>query len=377
MKHSKFFALLTVLMVASMLVTPAFAAAPAPAQPQAQSAPAAAVNPYVPTKLMEIVDLLKKATEGKKAPAGSKIAFMINIFAPFWDAARIGCFRASQEFGVPVDFQGPTGTTGDRILQQNNMIDTFVANKYSAIIFSADDPVAPKDYIKKAVDAGLPVIMMDSDAPGTARQLYIGMDDFDAGKLAAAAALEVVKEGKMVAQFGDETSNNGQTRLAGFKEAIKGTKLEVVETLYDGGSPEKALSLSQMALQKYPDLAGFFGIWSYIGPVQGQAVKQAGMTGKVKVIAWDTEPETQRLMSQGVVQVMMAQRAYFYGYLSSWVAYTWTLLGKDATLKLLDPYLTDKGTEKKVLLNTQVDVVKAETFDLYKEYLKEIGIPSQ
>jgi len=231
--------------------------------------------------------------------------------------------------------------------------------------------------IKKAVDAGLPVILMDSDAPGTARQLYIGMDDFDAGKLAAAAALDIVKEGKMVAQFGDETSNNGQTRLAGFKEALKGTKLEVVEVLYDGGSPEKGLSNAQMALQKYPDLAGFFGIWSYEGPAQGQAVKQAGMTGKVKVIAWDTEPETQRLMSQGVVQAMMAQRAYFYGYLSSWVAYTWTLLGKDATLKLLDPYLTDKGDEKKVLLNTQVDVVRAETFDQYKEYLKEIGIPSQ
>jgi ribose transport system substrate-binding protein len=82
-------------------------------------------------------------------------------------------------------------------------------------------------------------------------------------------------------------------------------------------------------------------------------------------------------MSEGIIQAMMAQRAYFYGYLSSWVAYAMTVLGKDATMKLLDPYLTDKGKEKKVLLNTGVDVVRSDTFDLYKKYLGCIGIPSQ
>jgi len=372
---SKIAVVLSVLVIAAMLIPTAFAQTPTPAAPA--GATDITKNPYYPADLIKIVDQLKAATAGKQAPAGSKIAFMINVFAPFWDAARIGCFRASQEFKVPVDFQGPTGTTAERILQQNSMIETFINNKYSGIIFSADDPVGPKDVIKSAVDAGIPVILMDSDAPGTARNLYIGMDDFTAGTVAGKAALDIVKEGKIVAQFGDETSNNGQTRLAGFKKSIEGTKLQLVETLFDGGSPEKGLSNAQMALQKYPDLAAFFGIWSYEGPQQGQAVKQAGMTGKVKVIAWDTEPETQRLMSEGVVQAMMAQRAYFYGYLSSWVVYTWTLLGKDATMKLLDPYLTDKGNEKKILLNTGVDVVRAETFQQYKDYLKAIGIPSQ
>ena len=375
MRKSKFFLVLAVFVIASMLATPlAMAQTPAPAAPSADCGPS---NPYYPTKLFEIVNALKAATADKQAPPNSKIAFMINIFAPFWDAARRGTWDASKEMGVPVDFQGPTGTTAERILQQNSMIETFVNNKYSAIIFSADDPVAPTEMIQKAKDAGLPVILMDSDAPGTARDLYVGMDDFDAGKVAGQAALDIVKKGKVVAQFGDETSNNGQTRLAGFKEAIKGSPIELVEVMYDGGVPDKGLSNAQMAIQKYPDLAAFFGIWSYEGPAQGQAVKEAGMKDKIKVIAWDTEPQAQKLMSEGIIQAMMAQRAYFYGYLSSWVAYAMTVLGKDATMKLLDPYLTDKGKEKKVLLNTGVDVVRSDTFDLYKKYLGCIGIPSQ
>jgi len=376
MKNNKLFIILSALVVVSLLAIPAASfAQEATEEAAAEESPE--LNPYTPTELIEIIQLLKEATSTAEAPAGAKIAFMINVFAPFWDAARIGCFRASQEFGVPVDFQGPTGTTAERILQQNSMIETFINNKYSAIIFSADDPVSPTDVIQQAVDAGIPVFCMDSDAPDTARQLYIGMDDFAAGQLAGQTAIDIVGSGKMVAQFGDETSNNGQTRLAGFKDAITGSDIELAEVLYDGGSPEKGLSNAQMALQKYPDLAGFLGIWSYEGPAQGQAVKQAGKTGEVKVIAWDTEPETQRLMEEGVVQAMMAQRAYFYGYLSSWVAYTWTVLGEEETLSLLDPYLSDKGDQQKVLLNTGVDVVRAETFDLYKQYLEEIGIPSQ
>lgn len=370
---SKFAVILAMLVVASMLITPAFAQTPAPAAPAA----APAVNPYTPTKLMEIIDLLKKATEGKTAPAGAKFAFMINVFAPFWDAAKIGTERAAAEFKVPVDFQGPNGTPAERIVAQNTMIETFTNNKYSAITFSADDPVAPKDVIAKAVAAGIPVICMDSDAPGTARELYVGMADFDAGMDAGKAALDIVKSGKMVAQFGDETSNNGQTRLAGFKAAISGTAISLVETLYDGAVPEKALSNAQAAMQKYPDLAGFLGIWSINGPQQGQAVKQAGKTGTIKVIAWDTEPDTQRLMGENVVQAMIAQRAYFYGYLSSWIMYAQTVLGKDATWKILDPYLTDKGGETKIHLNTGVDIVRADTFQLYKDYLVSIGIKSQ
>jgi len=373
---SKFAVILAVLLVASMLVTPAFAQTPAPAAPAAGTD--ITKNPYYPADLFKLVEDLKAATAGKTAPAGAKYAFMVNVVAPFWNAAKAGIERASKEFNVPVDFYAPTGNnTAERITQQNTIIETLVNNKYTAITFSADDQTAPKAVVQKAVDAGIPVICMDSDAVGTARELYVGMSDLDAGMQAGKAALEIVKSGKMVAQFGDETSANGQGRLAGFKKAIEGSPITLVETLYDAAVPEKALSNAQAAMQKYPDLAGFLGIWSINGPQQYQAVKQAGKVGQIKVIAWDTEPDTQRGMAEGAIQVMIAQRAFFYGYLSAWIMEAQTILGKDAVWKIMDPYLLDKGAEKKVHLNTGVDIVKADTFQLYKDYLTYLGIASQ
>jgi ribose transport system substrate-binding protein len=375
---SKFAVILAVLVVVSMLVTPAFAQTPAPAAGTPAAAPDITKNPYYPADLFKLADALKAATAGKTAPAGAKYAFMVNVVAPFWNAAKAGIQRASKEFNVPVDFYAPTGNnTAERITQQNTNIETFVNNKYTGITFSADDQTAPKAVIQKAVDAGIPVICMDSDAVGTARELYVGMSDLDAGMQAGKAALEIVKSGKMVAQFGDETSANGQGRLAGFKAAISGTAISLVETLYDAAVPEKALSNAQAAMQKYSDLAGFLGIWSINGPQQYQAVKQAGKVGQIKIIAWDTEPDTQRGMAEGAIQVMIAQRAFFYGYLPAWIMYAQQVLGKDAVWKIMDPYLLDKGAEKKVHLNTGVDIVKSDTFQLYKDYLQAIGIASQ
>jgi len=331
-----------------------------------------APNPYRPTNLFEVVDKLKAALAAKEAPGGAKYALLTNAVAPFWTAAQIGASRASAEINVPITFQAPTAA--EKLSQQISMLETFVNDKYNSITFSAIDRAAAAPTVKKAVEQGITVLCTDSDATGSLRSLYIGMSDYDAGKAAGEVAKEIVGKGKMVGLVGYATAQNAQDRIAGFKDAINGSGLTLEEVLLDDIKPEVALSNAQTAMQKYPDLAGFITFYSYDGPAAGQAVKQAGKTGQVKIIAFDAEPETQRLMSEGVVQVMIGQRVYFYGYLSGYIMHAMTVLGKDAAMQILDPYLDGEG---KYRLNTGVDVIKADSFDQYKAYLNEIGIPSQ
>jgi hypothetical protein len=54
--------------------------------------------------------------------------------------------------------------------------------------------------------------------------------------------------------------------------------------------------------------------------------------------------------------------------------YASAILGEEATLALLEPW---RDGDDNFRLNTGIDVIRAETFDLYKEYLNSIGIPSQ
>jgi ribose transport system substrate-binding protein len=329
-------------------------------------------NPYRPTELLEAVQAIKDATAGQSAPEGARYAILTNNLSPFWTAAQQGASRASAELGVPITFQGPTAS--DLLSQQLTMLETFVNDDYTAITFSAIDRQAAGPIIQTAVDEGIAVFCMDSDATGTARSMYIGMSDYDAGVAAAEAALEIVGEGQVVGLVGFATAQNAQDRIQGVYDTLEGTNLEMVEVMYDDVKPEVALSNAQTAIQKYPDLAGFITFYSYDGPAAGQAVIQAGKEGEIKIIAFDAEPETQRLMQEGVVQAMIGQRVYYYGYLSAYVMHAAAILGPEATLELLEPW---RDGEDNFRLNTGIDVIRAETFDLYKEYLNSIGIPSQ
>jgi len=342
-------------------------------------APAAAQdpeeNPYRPIELFDAVNALKAATEGQSAPADAKFVLLTNAVAPFWTAAQTGASRASLEFSVPIMFQAPTAA--EKLLQQLSMLETFVNDNYTAITFSAIDREAPADIIKQAIDKGIFVLCTDSDATGSERSMYIGMSDYDAGYAAGEAALEIIGSGQVVGLVGYATAQNAQDRIAGVNDALEGTELEMVEVLLDDVKPEVALSNAQTAMQTYPDLAGFITFYSYDGPMACQAVEEAGKSGEVKIVAFDAEPQTMTCMENGTVQAMIGQRVYFYGYLSGWVMYAMSILGEEATMTALDPWLSEMGDEGKIHLNTGVDVIKADTFDLYKEYLESIGIPSQ
>jgi len=345
----------------------------------------APANPYRPEDLFKLSDELKAATADCKPAADAKYALLTNAVAPFWTAAQIGASRASGEINVPITFQAPTAA--EKLSQQLSMLETFVNDNYSAITFSAIDRDAPKPIIADAIAKGIPVLLTDSDATGSERLLYIGMSDYDAGRSAGEAAKEIIGSGKVVGLVGYATAQNAQDRIQGVKDVFEGTDLELVEVLLDDIKPEVALSNAQTAMQKYPDLAGFITFYSYDGPAACQAVAQAGNTGKVKVIAFDAEPETQRCTGEGVVQAMIGQRVYFYGYLSGLIMHAMVCNGIEPTMQLLDPYLSDwpslatattaKGAEGKIHLNTGVDVIKGDTFELYKDYLNSIGIPSQ
>jgi ribose transport system substrate-binding protein len=333
-------------------------------------------NPYRPEKLFELSDKLKAALAGKPAPPNARYAIVANILVPFWTACQIGAARAGAELAVPVVFQAPV--VAGSVESQVSMLESFVADKYTGISFSAISPKSVEDIVARGMAQGTHFVAMDSDSPESKRYIYIGMSDYNAGKAAAEAALKIIGKGKVVGLVGFATAQNAINRMAGIQDTLKGTDIQYLETLFDDADPAKALSNAETALTKYPDLAGFITIYSYDGPAAGQAVKAAGKAGKVKIIAFDLEPETQKLMKEGVIQAAIGQRVYFYGYLSVYILHAMATLGPQETLKILDPYLiVSTLSKKRDHLDTGVDVVYANELDLYKQYLDSIGIASQ
>lgn len=114
-------------------------------------------------------------------------------------------------------------------LKQRAHVEEFVSAKVDLIIISPKEAAPLTEPVAKAVDAGIPVIVLDRRLLGDKYTCFIGADNKKIGK----AAGEWIKQtlggkGKVVELEGLMTSTPGQDRHSGFREGIAGSQIEVV-----------------------------------------------------------------------------------------------------------------------------------------------------
>lgn len=311
---------------------------------------------------------LKTALAGKDL---SKLdeAMVVNVSVDYWNAGKAGFNKALADLGVKGTYQAPAN---GRLDQQLSIIQTLRGQGITGLSVSAIDPTAIKAPISSANKAGIPVLAIDSPLPpedGAA--LYLGTPNYQAGQKAGEAMKQALGgKGQVVVLVGSLTASNAVERIQGFEDALKGTGIKVVQKLSDNMDASKALSNAQTAIQTNPNVNGLYGVYSYDGPSAGQAVQAAGKTGKVKVISDDSDPQTLKFVQSGVIQATVLQQPYQQGYTGAYLLAALKVLGKDATLALVKPYLESDGTT----LSSGVGLVTQANLADYQAKLTELGI---
>ncbi len=243
-----------------------------------------------------------------------KVAFVTNNASDYWTIARKGVEKADCEIGnVEVDFKLPGQGTA---AEQKGIIDDLISTGVSGIAISPVDPDNQTQLINETAKKAL-VITQDSDAPKSDRELYIGTDNVAAGRQAG----ELVKEalpngGKIMVFVGKSDARNAAERYQGLKEALQGSKVEIIDIRTDDTDRARAKTNAADTLVKYPDIAGMVGLWSYNGPAIVNAVKEANKTGQVKIVCFDEEDETLAGVKEGSIFATVVQQPFEFGYQS-------------------------------------------------------------
>jgi ribose transport system substrate-binding protein len=311
---------------------------------------------------------LKQALAGKDL---SKLdeAMVVNVAVDYWNAGKIGFNKGLKDLGVKGTYQAPAN---GRLDQQLSIIQTLRGQGITGLSVSAIDPTAIKAPIASANGAGIPVLAIDSPLPkedGAA--LYLGTPNYQAGQKAGEAMKQALNgKGQVVVLVGSLTTSNAVERIQGFEDALKGTDIKVAQKLSDGMDASKALSNAQTAIQTNPNINGLYGVYSYDGPSAGQAVQAAGKTGKVKIISDDSDPQTLNFVKSGVIQATVLQQPYQQGYTGAYLLAALKVLGKQATLDLVKPYLESDGTT----ISSGVGLVTQANLTDYQAKLTELGI---
>ncbi|MDI5961406.1 substrate-binding domain-containing protein [Streptantibioticus silvisoli] len=311
---------------------------------------------------------LKAALAGRKLSALDE-AMVVNVAVDYWNAGRAGFTKGLKDLGIKGTYQAPAN---GRLDQQLSIIQTLRGQGITGMSVSAIDPTAIRTPIASANSAGIPVLAIDSPLPAQdGADLYLGTPNYQAGQKAGEAMKQALGgKGQVVILVGSLTASNAVERIQGFQDALKGSGVKVVQKLSDGMDASKALSNAQTAFQADPGVNGIYGVYSYDGPSAGQAVQAAGRTGRIKIISDDSDPQTLKFITSGVIQATVLQQPYQQGYTGAYLLAALKVLGKNATLKLVRPYLDSDGTT----LSSGVGLVTRANLPAYQAKLKALGI---
>ncbi len=279
--------------------------------------------------------------EAHQVPAGTalKLAFITNNSSEFWKIAAKGVDKANKELSINVELKMPE--TG-KVEQQKKIIEDLVSQGYHGFAISLISPADETRDLDKASQT-LNVITHDSDGPKSKRLAYIGTNNYEAGRILGKQLLTILPNGGKIAAFvGTLASDNASQRLKGVKDAIAGSKLEVVMTKEDNKDSAKARTNVEDVINANPDIVGLIGLWSYNTPAIVAAVKASSKADKLKVAGFDEEDGTLQGIGEGIVSCTVVQKPFEFGYRSAVLLHELCTKGAAALPK--DPVI-DTGVE--------------------------------
>ena len=249
----------------------------------------------------------------------------------FYITMNAGAQAAAEALGITVNFQGAEEFNPTL---QVPVLDAVIARQPDALLIAPTDTTQLIAPLQSAVDAGIPVITVDTfigdgqygdgAGEGDFPLSYIASDNVAGGRIAARAMAEAIGgEGAVYVSNVRPGISTTDQREEGFKLELAENypDITVLETQYNENDSSTAASQFQAVLAREPDLRGVFGanLFSAIGAANG--VEAAGESDDVTVIAFDAPQSIVDSIGTGLVDMAIAQHPAEIGYYGVMTAY--------------------------------------------------------
>jgi ribose transport system substrate-binding protein len=258
------------------------------------------------------------------------VAFVTNGIASFWVIAEAGAEQGAKDFDVNLEVRMPPEGIGD----QKRMVEELLTLQVDGIAISPIDPDNQTDLLNQAAEQTI-LITHDSDAPASNRRCYVGMSNYDAGRMCGELVKEAMPEGGSVMIFvGRIEQDNARLRRQGVIDELMnrshdperfdppGGVIEspgvsdyvILGTRTDNFEFSAAKSLAETALAAHEDLGCMVGLFAYNPPYILEALRAADRVGQVKLVGFDEEDATLQAIEDGECHGTVVQNPYRYGY---------------------------------------------------------------
>lgn len=258
-----------------------------------------------------------------------RLTFITADSTPYWDAVLDGARAAADVQGVDLEVVTPDGT----LAAQESLLSNFDASGRDGIAISPVDAARQTIRLRRLAE-GAAVVTVDSDSELSNRICFVGMNNLDAGRRAARLISDLLPGGgRVLILAGPLDKANGLDRREGLLDELLGRehvptreptepgavlgsdRFTVGPTLLDDIDAKAAADQLVEYLSGTSDRPDcIVGLYGYHAPAIVEALKQVDNTDAIRVIGFDTVPETLEAMAAGDVHGIIAQDRFSYGY---------------------------------------------------------------
>jgi|SRR5579872_1108041 len=238
----------------------------------------------------------------------------------FWKSVHFGAQQAATELGdVEIIWNGPDKETDKE--GQIKIVDTFVGERVDGICVAPIDRDALVPAVRRSRQRKIPVVVFDSALSDLSDVVsYVATDNYRGGVMAAEQLAKLMEgKGGVVLLRYQAGSESTEQREQGFLDTLKkapGIKV-LSESQRVNSDAVEALKVGESVLRSFKDeVAGVFTVCEPNNKGMLQALENEHLAGKVRFIAFDSDPRMLTGLRAHTVDGVVLQNPVRMGYLA-------------------------------------------------------------
>ncbi|MCB6365782.1 sugar ABC transporter substrate-binding protein [Intestinibacillus massiliensis] len=254
---------------------------------------------------------------GAKDVSSLKIGVVMKSFDEFQQQVIDGAKQGAKDAGIPeANVTAVAPNNESEIMAQVQSVEDLIAKNVDILLIAANQADTLMNALNTAAEKGIKVVMVDTDAPDFKDKVtYIGTDNYEAAYEGAKEFGTRLGGGKNVVilrgKLGDP---NHEKRTEGLVAGLEETGNTVLETQDANCESDKAANAMEAFITKYPNQIDAVMVTSDSMAVgAAQAIKGAGLGGKIKVCGFDGFQAAIDLVATGEIEMIIAQKPFEIG----------------------------------------------------------------
>jgi len=226
-----------------------------------------------------------------------------------------GALAAGQQYHEEILWEGPANQTD--YSRQLGIVDSMLNRHVDGIVVAATDKTALNASLDRATREHVPVVIFDSGVDWNDYVSFVATNNYEGGQLGGRKMGQLLS-GKGSVAMVEHAPGSASTmeREQGFRDVMakEFPGIKIIAEQYGMAERAKAMAVAENILTSHPDISGIFASSEPSSVGSAQALKSRGLSGKVRLVAFDSSDGLVDDLKGGTIDALVAQDPFKIGF---------------------------------------------------------------